>query len=394
MRRALLAWEGGAGRGHVTTLRTVAEALGDRFVFDAALCRMEYASELEASCEAVYPAAYLYYREEQRRLRGGAKAATWGEFLGDVGFRDEAFLKRQIAWWQEVIRVRGISLVVGDFAPCALMAARGLGVPAVAIGVGYSCPPPEMAEFPVFLPNHATLIYDEAETVAIVNRAATPLGVPEIDRLPAVYACDDQLARTLPMLDPYDGRRTRELLPPVADLPARISAGHGDEIFVYFSTSERDSPALMEAVEDLGAPTRMFMPGVSDELAVRFTAKGVMLERAPVPVDEIARRTRLMLNASQHGILCLGLGAGLPQVSVPQHLEQLFHARRAEAAGVLRVATREERGEPGAFRAAVRAALDDEAMAARARTLAEELRPLLIRDARALIRQRILAVTG
>ena len=37
MQGALLAWEHGSGRGHVVPLRTVAEAVRDRFSFDAAL---------------------------------------------------------------------------------------------------------------------------------------------------------------------------------------------------------------------------------------------------------------------------------------------------------------------------------------------------------------------
>ena len=32
--------------------------------------------------------------------------------------------------------------------------------------------------------------------------------------------------------------------------------------------------------------------------------------------------------------------AGLPQIGVPHHLEQAFHARRAEAAGILRIVPR------------------------------------------------------
>ncbi|WP_020185968.1 hypothetical protein [Methylopila sp. 73B] len=393
MRRALLAWEGGAGRGHVVTLKTVAEALGDRFVFDAALCRMEHAAELEPVCELVFPGGALRPRDAHRRGPGAVHTATWGEFLGDLGFRDEAFLTRQIAWWQEVIRCRRIALVVGDFAPCALMAARSLGVPAVAIGVGYSCPPPDMPAFPIFMPEHAERLYDERDIVAAVNRAATPLGVPEIDRLPAVYASDDQLARTLPMLDPYDGLRTRPLLPPVADLPTAPSDGSGEEIFVYFSTTERDDPALMEALEDLGAPTRAFIPGLDAAVAGRLAARGVTVEAAPVPVDAIARRTRLLLSAGQHGILCLGLGAGLPQVAAPQHLEQGYHARRAAEAGVMKVVSRDERSAE-AFRAAVRSAYAQPVAAARARALAADLRPRLACDPRVDIRARVLAVTG
>ncbi|GLK81459.1 glycosyltransferase [Methylopila turkensis] len=389
MRRALLAWEGGGGRGHLVTLKTVAEALSDRFEFDAALCRMDHAGEIEALCEQVFPAAYLWLRDEPRRS-SGVGCATWGEYLGDIGFRDQAFLARQIAWWQEVIRVREISLVIGDFAPCALLAARGLGVPACGVGTGYSCPPAAMAEFPVLLGSHPKRIYDEAEMLAAVNAAATPLGVPEFDRLPAIYDCDDQLVRTLPMLDPYVAHREGDLLPPVADVPGGISDGAGEEVFVYFSTTERANPALMEALEDLGAPTRLFMPNIAEDLAARLAARGVIVERAPVPVDLIARRSRLILHAGQHGILCLGLACGLPQVAVPQHMEQLYHARRAEEAGVLRVALHREI-DVAAFRDLVRACLADEEMARRARSLARDLRPLLTRDPRRLIRRRVLA---
>ena len=68
-------------------------------------------------------------------------------------------------------------------------------------------------------------------------------------------------------------------------------------------------------------------------MAEDLTRRGVHVERSPVPVDLIARRSRLMVNAAQHGTLCLGLAAGLPQVSVPQDLEKQYHAEAAELLG-------------------------------------------------------------
>jgi len=58
--RVLLAWEGGAGRGHVVTLKVIAQALGDDVICDAALCRMDHAIELEAYCDSVFPGARLW----------------------------------------------------------------------------------------------------------------------------------------------------------------------------------------------------------------------------------------------------------------------------------------------------------------------------------------------
>ncbi len=231
MRRALLAWECGTGRGHLSELKSIAEALEDRFEFDAALCLMQHADEIRPLCSSVFQAAFLNYDRSDRIALGDIPTSTWGEYLGDLGFRDQEFLSRQIAWWQEIIRARRISLVIGDFAPCALLAARGLGVPAVAAGIGYTVPPPGTEKFPIFIPEYAERIHDEAQMTECVNRAAMPLGVPEIRHLPDIYACEAQIVRTIPLLDPYSGDRRDPLIPPRIEMGAHDFEDR-EEIFV------------------------------------------------------------------------------------------------------------------------------------------------------------------
>src|SRR5690606_14584547 len=121
-----------------------------------------------------------------------------------------------------VMRDRDISLVVADFAPCALLAARGLGIASIAVGTGYSVPPPGMASFPVLLPRYSIRIYDEAEIVELVNPVVAEFGVPRLERLPEVYASSDQFAFTLDILDPYSATRSQPLLPPVADVATEV----------------------------------------------------------------------------------------------------------------------------------------------------------------------------
>jgi UDP:flavonoid glycosyltransferase YjiC (YdhE family) len=385
-RRALLACEGGAGRGHVVTLRSVAKALQDKFVFDAALCRLEYASEISSYCEAVYQSAYLPYDATPRSGPDSVRTATWGEFMGDLGFRDPAFLAMQIGWWRETMRTRRISLVIADYAPCALLAARSWGIPCAGIGTGYGLPPPSLKQFPILLPEYDKKLYDEREMVDAVNRAGAPLGVPHIEHLPQVYQCDEQLHRSLPLLDPYRAHRTAPPVPPVADLATSI-AQDGEEIFIYFSTTERENAQLMDAIVSLAAPVRMFMPNIDDALAARMTAAGVIIERQPVPVDEIARRTRLLLNSAQSGIASLGLAAGLPQVCFPQHLEQLYVARQIADAGagvsVGRSATTDE------ISTTIKTAYHDASLSARAREFSAEVRPYFAQDVDAIIRRRL-----
>lgn len=386
---ALLAWEGGRGRGHVVPLRTVAEAVRDRFEFDAALCRLDFKDELAEFCEPVQ-GPWLPFSGDFRQSQGNPPAATWGEILGDIGFRRPEILRESIGWWQGVMRECEISLLIADNAPCALLAARGLGIPSVAIGAGYWLPPSNMETFPVLLPRYSTRIYDEAETVDIINSVVSEFGIPKLERLSEVYAASDQLVFTLEMLDPYAKWRTQPFLPPIMGGTPEPASG-GDEIFVYFSSTERDDSGLMEAIGQLGALVRAFIPGLDDAQAENLTRRGVQVERSAVPVDLVARRSRLLVNAAQHGTLCMGLAAGLPHVSVPQHTEQEFNAAAVQHHGVLVSLDQADRSAER-FRSIVLDAYEDAAMARRARDLADELRPHFQANRRKAIRRRIAAV--
>jgi UDP:flavonoid glycosyltransferase YjiC (YdhE family) len=147
----------------------------------------------------------------------------------------------------------------------------------------------------------------------------------------------------------------------------------------------------MEAIGNLGVPVRLFMLGIDDATAEHFTRQGVQVERSPLPVDLLVKRSRLMVNAAQHGTLCICLAAGLPQVSVPQQLEQQYSADAAESRGVLRSMDKTEI-KVDRFRAIVLDAYEDAAMARRARDLADDLRPHFQANQRKLIRRRIAAV--
>jgi hypothetical protein len=388
--RVLLAWESGAGRGHIVTLKTVAEALGNDFVFDAALCIMDHAAELAPLCDLVFPGARLFVDERRRRAPGAPRTATWGEFMGDTGFCNGEFLAVQVAWWQVVLTSRRTELLVADYSPCALMAAYGLGIPAVAVGTGYGIPPVGLETFPVFLPEYAERIYDEEEMVAGINAAVGPLGVPPLLHLSDVYRRTDELVRTFDLLDPYISDRERPLLPPVGCFSSPKDR-LGDEIFVYFSTAELHDPDVVEAIASLALPVRAFCPGIAPEIAQRFKSAGIIIEPAPVPHDLIAKRSRLMVHAGQHGIVCLGLAAGLPQVAIPQHLEHLYLARRCEGFGTGRVATLENRSS-AALLATIEETYADRAMSFRAAQVAASLRDQCSIDSVSVIRQRLLAI--
>lgn len=386
-RRILLAWEGGAGRGHIVTLRVMAEALGPRHHYEAALCRMDHAAELAALCPEIYPSAGLYLHPAPRKALGWPRTASWADFLGDLGFAFPDRLKIQFDWWVEVLRSRRIDLLIGDFAPVSLLAARALGLPSVCVGTGYSAPPPGLDRFPILLPEYATLVHDETTLLDNVNTLLASAGTAPLSRFSDIYGASVLMPRTIRQLDPYDGQRAQPLLPPLNEAVPR-SSGNGEEVFVYFSTAETAYAPLVDALCALALPVRAYIPGAEPALLARLAQVGVMVETAPVSADLIAARSRLMLNAGQHGTLCMGLGLGLPQLTFPQHLEHQYHAQRASEFGAVDIVP--YRAWPAdRIVEAVHGLYADHQRAGRARLLSDTLRPDLFGDIGALIRERI-----
>lgn len=370
--RVLLANEFGSGRGHVVSLLRTAQALGPGFVFEAALCRRAFQDELAPLNAVIHDGPHLAYRPRGRSGPDAVVTATWGEFLGDRGFDRPDRLRDVLGWWHQVISSRRIDLVIADYAPLALMAARALGVPSVATGQGYGLPPDHLPVFPVLHGTGERRLHDEARLLDNVNQAAAGIGLQALQGLPEIYRATRAIVRSLPLLDPYAEHRLQPHVMPEVDISTDV-ADAGEEVFVYFSTRELADPQVVAALADLPLPRRGYLPLASAEIAARLAASGMILEPAPVPVDLIARRSRLVLNAGQHGILCLGLFAGLPQVCLPQHLEQDFHARRAEAAGVARVLSAHGRSRDRIVET-ILAAWSDASLTARAVDLAQDLR--------------------
>jgi UDP-glucoronosyl and UDP-glucosyl transferase len=385
--RVLLANEFGNGRGHIVTLKSAAEALGNAFAFDAALCRLDHQAELQSCCDNVFRGAGLHYHNVRRHGAEAVITATWGEYLGDLGFARVDFIKEHILWWRALIDSGGYDLIIAECAPSALLAARSLGIPAVAIGPGHSVPPEDLKTFPLLMPENNQRLYDENELAGIVNTIMEPFGLPTLQVFPEIYACTDRIVRTVPLLDPYKGQRPKPYVPPVVDI-SEVQAGGGDEVFAYFSDVAEQPASLNQALCDLGLPVRAFIPGIDPQQAQQLSAHGVHLEPSAVSVNDIIKRSRVLVHYGMHGLTCLGMVAGLPQVMLPQQGEQLSNGRRVAECGAARVVMPKDWSVEN-IQNTIHEVYADKNMADAAKALGQEMRPILAVDARLAIRERL-----
>ncbi len=387
MIRVLLACEGGSGLGHVTNLRTVAAALGPAFSFDGAHHHGQTLQTLAPYCDAVFPCPGLWV--DSGRASAGVTAASWcwGNFLEACGFTRPMFLGESVSWWRRTMLLREIDLVVCDYAPRAQLAARTLGIPVVLTGTGYSVPPDGLVEFPAFMDRTARTVVDAQSIMDATNAICAIRGMRPLSRLPEFCDADVKLPVCIDLLDPYAGLRTGPRLSRPSAFSGEL-AGGGEEVFVYLSNVAGDPPWLPEALADLGARVRVYAPWASAKVSALLASGGAIVEDNPVGPDLIAARSRLVVHYGQPGTTSMALAAALPQVALPQHYEQLTHARLAAATGAVAVVPRPELSRER-FVAAIRGALGDDAMAAAARRVAPEVRAQMSIDAPGMIRETL-----
>lgn len=327
----------------MTTLTTAARGLAGLFSCTAAIPSFENADELALWVENVEPAPQLLrlpddsvipHRvapsvrgQESEKLRF---AYSWANWLGRRGFRDPDLLRIRVRWWKNLIIAHASDLIVADYAPCALLAAHCLGIPAIATGTALSVPPAHLPRLPEFMQSPGDVVLDQDEMVATINDALVPMGLTPLDRLAQIYDCTQPMPRSVSILDPYEQWRTGSRVLPLEKIPP-MSAGKGDEVFVYFSTEELQDEGILAALETLPLVARLVAPGLSEGVSARLR-KGnphLKIETRLVPHGEIVSRARVIVCAGQAGTATLSLLSGIPLLALPLHAEQGLNARGA-----------------------------------------------------------------
>lgn len=389
MKKALLAWEFGGGRGHVVHLAAVAAALQGRdYRCKAFLHHLDHASELSGVCEQIAQGPQLPFRTAFR----DSPSSRFSDWLWLLNFDDAALLRRTIEAWRALIAKAAPDILVADLAPCAMLAARSLGIPVVQVGVPLSTPPPDLPSYPPFLQDQAVPLCEETMLCETVNRAIEPFGLPALAALPAVLASDDQIVASLSLLDRYGAWRQRPRVAPIIGEWREPGERRREELFIYLSAFDRPDPVILTAIASLRLPTRWFIAGEAPAAAAVAIRYGGIVEPKSRPASEIARTARVLVHSGNHGMCCLGLRAAIPQVTLSDLVEHRFDGRSLAAAGTGIAIEREHWTVPN-IRAGIEQAWASETMIRQAETLAEKLAEEFAGDPGEMTAERIEAVS-
>ncbi|TWI68945.1 UDP:flavonoid glycosyltransferase YjiC (YdhE family) [Pseudoduganella lurida] len=371
MAHILLSWELGGGLGHAGRLKMLARVLlarGHRVTL--ALRDLGFTQRVLADL----PVPRLQAPVWLHRTEGmPANQASLAEILLPAGYLEAAGLAGLVEGWRGLLQGFAPDLVVGDYAPTALLAARTLGLPASSVGVGFCIPPPEgplpnLRDWEDVAPQR--LARAEAHVLNVANAVLELHGAPELPNAARLLLGDVPVLCTWPEFDHY-GRAAPEAVwhgpvcMPLGGAAPAWPPGDGPRVFAYLKHDHGSHAAVLQALADEGCRVLCYLPEVAAGRAAPVLSPRIAYSQRPLALDAVLPGAALCVCHAGEATLVQALLAGVPVLMLPMQLEQFLLARRVESWGGGINGARAAPHAPGGvgkvedWRASVRSLLDD-----------------------------------
>ena len=370
-RHILFACELGNGLRQADRIRPIAQGLL------AAGHRVGVALPAEAPAAALIEAAGLPVLESpawRAEAPPGFLAVNFSDVLFQTGYATPEALEGLVSQWLRLFEEDRPDLVVADFAPTAMLAARVAGIRTAALGDGYSLPPPTHP-LPCMRPwadiAAATLTETDGRVLAAINVVLGQLGQRRIARMADLFAAEATWLCTFPELDHYEGRGEAdyfgEVPPPARGFGVDWPPGSAERVLVMMDSRHQPFRPLLAALARLGLPTVVQAWGMTPDLAAELTGPTTRVVTEPLNRDVMLAHCD-MVACQASGVAAPALLVGRPVLMLPHAVEQMMTLYRIARQGLGHGIAPES--DAAAAGSSVRRLLDDAACRQRAANFA------------------------
>jgi UDP:flavonoid glycosyltransferase YjiC (YdhE family) len=396
MARVLLAWEFGGDLGHVRRLLPIAGQLRAQG-HDTALALGDLSSL------GTHAAAMEIFQAPLLRPPSAPDAAplSASDILLSLGYHDASSIAGALRAWFAMFAIWSPDVVVADYAPTALLAARACGLARVALGSGFGMP---LAGDPLAAlrdwvdTDTAQLAAIDARLLGAITQAFERLrvnqGVPRVAH--EVFAADAQLLCTFPEMDPFGPRPGITYVGPVArgaaDEEVAWRGEAGPRIFAYLKPRDPRFAGFLAALGSVAREAIVAAPGLAPQEAAALSQGSLRVFANTLNLERVLAAADLCACHASPGVCAAALVAGVPLALLPMQLEQYLIARRLARAGVAELIAPDDATVD--FAAWLRAVIARKDLRAVARTHAEGHRGHSFEGAAAEAARRIAGVTS
>ena len=316
-RRVLLAWEAGGGGSHNTRLVRLAHALSRRaFKVDFASLRPHEIEAPAGSIDRLLQAPVLPMLSRTGRTRIRKPVRSYADILYRLEFDRPIVVSRQIEAWRSLFDTVRPDILVADYSPLAVLAARER-ILSVSFGCVFTVPCGANGRYPPFPPNPPSDVEDEVAMLVALNAVLHELGEAPVQDLPSAFTAPHTCPYGFVEIDPYAHCRTGELLPPVVE-HCTTEAGMGRQIVLFLSKTLKNDPDVVQALTSLRLPLRLDDRDLDHEARRALELAGASIEPQLIDAEEMARSAALVISHGGLHTVIRALVAGVPHlISLP-----------------------------------------------------------------------------
>ncbi|MEM1299955.1 MAG: hypothetical protein AAGH68_11835 [Pseudomonadota bacterium] len=332
----LFAWEMGDNFGHVSKIAEVARHLAGKAELTIAvrnpIALRQIAPDLPCRLLAAPVAPPI------GPLPSDQIGKSYPEVLRPGGWSRVADLSPLTEAWRSLIALVRPDVLAVQGSPTCLLAARGNRIPTLVFGSGFDLPP-RAHPMPRFMfwdkPDSSSR---EEEVRAIANKVLEANNQPELERFCDLLHTDAFMLATFPEIDHY-GPRTQfekdhppylgQLFTTDTGKEMQWRTGARTRVLAYLRPGQHGFEPGVKALARLDRKTDVILaaPGATKSLAQSLANTAIRLVNGPVRLDGLLPDCDLGVSHASNGMASAFALAGVPQVGLPMHSEQVMVAR-------------------------------------------------------------------
>ncbi len=375
------AWELGGGLGHAGRIKPLAlEALRRGHRVTISLRDLVHTDVMLSDLDAPRMQAPIFTHV----VHGvPAPAVSLAEILLTCGYLNAQALKGLFTGWRGLLGELKPNLVVGDYAPTAMLAAHSLGIRSTGLGIGFYLPQPHQPM--PFLrewepPQPARMESADRQMLTAINTVLAGVGSTPLKYPAQALGGDAPLLLTWPELDHYgrtdlpDGQQWwgPSMSPPggVAPQWPAVAQASQPAVFAYLKAGHPDHAEVLKALVMLGCRTVCYMPEVAAGKPPPVRSPLIHYATGPVNLSLALAEAELCICHAGEATLAQAIIAGVPVFLLPTTSEQFLIAQQVAKTGAGINAASMQR--PMNYQAALAPLLGDSKFRAAARQFAQK----------------------
>ncbi len=338
------AWELGGGLGHAGRIKPLAiEALRRGHRVTISLRDLVQTDGMLAEVSAIRLQAPIF----THIVHGvPSPAINLAEILLTCGYLNARALQGLFTGWRGLLDELKPDLVVGDYSPTAMLAARSLGIPSTGLAIGFYLPPPHLP-MPTLRdwerPQPQRMEAAEQQMLTAVNTVLAGVGTAPLTHAAQAIGGDAPLLLTWPELDHYGrtelpagDRWWGPSMSPQGGVAPQWPAGNASRqpaVFAYLKAGHPDHAAVLKALVALGCQTICYMPEVAAGKPQPVVSHLIHYATGPVNLSQALVDAELCVCHAGEATLAQALLAGVPVFLMPTTSEQFLIARQVAKTG-------------------------------------------------------------